>query len=238
MKSEIIIKLENVWRIYKLGKIDLYALRGANLEVESGDFVTIMGPSGSGKSTLLNLIGCLDFPSKGKVFLKGKDIATLSEDALSQLRGETIGFVFQEFNLLAHLDALENVMLPMIFQNKSLEERKERARYLLERVGLEKRMEHQPAELSGGERQRISIARAFANDPELVIADEPTGNLDSATGQKIMELLTDFHKRENKTIIVVTHDPNIADYSDKLVNIKDGQIIKNHSQAAKTLWTK
>lgn len=238
MTKNELIQLDDVWKIYRLGKVDLYALRGASLEVNTGDFVTIMGPSGSGKSTLLNLIGCLDFPSRGKVLLKGEDITKLSEDALSRLRGEIIGFVFQQFNLLAHLNALENVMLPMVFQAKSLEERRERAVYLLKRVGLEKRMEHQPAELSGGERQRISIARAFANDPELVIADEPTGNLDSVTGKKIMELLTDFHKRENKTIIVVTHDPHIADYSDKLVNIKDGQIIKNHSQAAKTLWTK
>jgi putative ABC transport system ATP-binding protein len=238
MNPKIIVQLENVWKIYKLGRVDLYALRGASLEIESGDFVTIMGPSGSGKSTLLNLIGCLDFPTKGKVFLKGNDITTLPEDRLSQLRGETIGFVFQEFNLLAHLDALENVMLPMVFQKKSLPERKKRAGYLLEKVGLEKRAEHQPAELSGGERQRVSIARAFANNPELVIADEPTGNLDSVTGQKIMELLTDFHNKENKTIIVVTHDPNIADYSDKIINIKDGQIIKNHSQAVKTLWAR
>ncbi len=238
MNQELIVKLEEVWKIYKLGKIDLYALRGASLAINTGDFVTIMGPSGSGKSTLLNLIGCLDFPTKGKVFLKGKDISILPEDALSRLRGETIGFVFQEFNLLAHLNALENVTLPMVFQGKSKEEREQRAAYLLDKVGLAKRTDHQPAELSGGERQRVSIARAFANNPEVVIADEPTGNLDSVTGQKIMEILTDFHKKENKTIIVVTHDPNIAEYSDKLINIKDGQIIKNHTQAAKSLWSK
>ena len=238
MITEKIIKLENTWKVYQLGKVELIALKNVNLDVNPGDFVTIMGASGSGKSTLLNIIGCLDSPTKGKVFLKGKDISLLSEDELSQLRGKTIGFVFQEFNLLPNLDALENVMMPMIFQGTPVEQRKKRAHDLLVSVGLGERIYHQPAELSGGERQRIAIARAFANDPELVIADEPTGNLDSTTGKKIMEILTDFHKREGKTIIVVTHDPHIADYSEKIVEIKDGEIIVNHKQGGEILWNK
>ncbi len=238
MITEKIIKLENTWKVYQLGKVELIALKNVNLDVNPGDFVTIMGASGSGKSTLLNIIGCLDSPTKGKVFLKGKDISLLSEDELSQLRGKTIGFVFQEFNLLPNLDALENVMMPMIFQGTPVEQRKKRAHDLLVSVGLGERIYHQPAELSGGERQRIAIARAFANDPELVIADEPTGNLDSTTGKKIMEILTDFHKREGKTIIVVTHDPHIAEYSEKIVDIKDGEITIDHKQEEGILWSK
>ena len=238
MITEKIIKLENTWKVYQLGKVELIALKNVNLDVNPGDFVTIMGASGSGKSTLLNIIGCLDSPTKGKVFLKGKDISLLSEDELSQLRGKTIGFIFQEFNLLPNLDALENVMMPMIFQGTPIEQRKKRAHDLLVSVGLGARIYHQPAELSGGERQRIAIARAFANDPELVIADEPTGNLDSTTGKKIMEILTDFHKREGKTIIVVTHDPHIAEYSEKIVDIKDGEIVIDHKQEEGILWSK
>jgi putative ABC transport system ATP-binding protein len=218
--------------------VELTALRGVSLDINRGDFVTIMGPSGSGKSTLLNMIGCLDFPTKGKVILKGKDISKLSEDELSQLRGQIIGFIFQEFNLLPHLTAIENVMMPMLFQGESSQVRRKRAEELLLSVGLKERISHQPAELSGGERQRVAIARAFANNPEVVIADEPTGNLDSTTGKKIMEILKDFHQKEKKTIIVVTHDPNIASYSEKIFNIKDGQIITNHKKAETVLWTK
>ncbi len=234
--AEPVIKLENVWKIYQLGKVELIALKGINLEVAPGAFVSIMGPSGSGKSTLLNMIGCLDSPTRGKVSLKGQDVSLLTEDQLSQLRGKTIGFVFQEFNLLPNLTAIENVMLPMIFQGMSKEERRERAKALLTSMGLAERIFHQSPELSAGERQRVAIARAFANSPELVIADEPTGNLDSVTGKKIMEILTDFHKKEGKTIIVVTHDPNIANYSEEIINIKDGQIIANHLTASKVLW--
>lgn len=236
--SEKVIELNNVWKIYQLGKIELTVLKGISLDITRGDFVSIMGPSGSGKSTLLNMIGCLDIPTKGKVILKGKDVSKLTEDQLSDLRGKAIGFVFQEFNLLAHLTAIENVMLPMIFQGQSLEKRKKRAKALLTSVGLEKRINHQPAELSGGEKQRVAMARAFANDPEFVIADEPTGNLDSVTGKKIMEVLKTFHKKEKKTIVVVTHDSNIANYSEKIFNIKDGEIITNHQKASKFLWKK
>ena len=233
---EPIIKLENVWKIYQLGKIEVPALKGVSLDINPGSFVSIMGTSGSGKSTLLNLIGALDVPTKGKIFLKGKDISKLSEDELAQLRGRTIGFIFQEFNLLPNLKTIENVTLPMIFQGVSEVEREKKAKEILTMVGLENRIYHQPAELSGGERQRVAIARAFANDPELVIADEPTGNLDSSTGNKIMEILTDFHKKEGKTIVVVTHDPQIANYSREVINIKDGEIVANHQIGKEVLW--
>ena len=233
-----IIKLENVWKTYRLGKVKLEALRGIDLEIAPGSFVSIMGPSGSGKSTLLNIIGCLDTPTEGKVFLKDQDIALLSEEGLAKIRGKTIGFVFQEFNLLPHLNALENVTLPMIFQKVSEEKRKERAKELLISVGLKERIIHLPAELSAGERQRVAMARAFVNNPELVIADEPTGNLDSLTGKKIMEILTNFHQNQEKTIVVVTHDPSIANYSEKIINIIDGKITTNHQIAKKSLWKK
>ena len=233
---EPIIKLENVWKIYSLGKVELNALQGVSLEINQGSFVSIMGPSGSGKSTLLNMVGILDFPTKGKVSIKGIDVTKLSESKLAQVRGKTIGFIFQEFNLLPNLNALQNVILPMIFQNMPPVKRVERATKLLEIVGLKDRMRHVPAELSGGERQRVAIARAFANNPEMVIADEPTGNLDSVTGKKIMEILTNFHKNEGKTIVTVTHDPYIANYSQEIITIRDGQIVANHNVQKETVW--
>lgn len=220
-----------------MDKIELIALKDIDLTVNKGSFVSIMGPSGSGKSTLLNMISCLDVPTRGKVFLQDQDISQLSENELAQLRGKTIGFVFQEFNLLSHLTALENVMLPMIFQGVPQRERRKKAEDILSSLGLRDRIMHQPTELSGGERQRVAIARAFANDPELVIADEPTGNLDSTTGKKIMEVLTEFHQREGKTIVVVTHDPNIASYSKEIIHIKDGQILANHHREKQVLWS-
>ncbi len=233
---EPIIKLEDVWKTYQLGKTEVHALRGLSLEITPGAFVAIMGSSGSGKSTLLNMIGCLDFPTKGKVYLKGKDISKMTESQLSQFRGKILGFVFQEFNLLSNLNAMQNVMLPMIFQKMPMDGREERAGKILEIVGLKNRMLHQPSELSGGERQRVALARAFANDPEVIIADEPTGNLDSVTGRMIMESLTNFHREQGKTMVVVTHDPKIANYAEEIVNIEDGQIIKNHSTAREYLW--
>ena len=233
---EPIIKLENVWKTYQLGKVDLHALRDLSLEINPGAFVTIMGSSGSGKSTLLNMVGCLDSPTKGKVYLKGKDISKMTESQLAQFRGKILGFVFQEFNLIPNLNALQNVTLPMVFQKISLEERKKKAADLLEMVGLKERVLHQPAELSGGERQRVALARAFANDPEVIIADEPTGNLDSITGKRIMEILTEYHSEKGGTMVVVTHDPKIADYAEETVQIKDGQIIENHANGRKYLW--
>jgi len=233
---EPLIKLEKVWKIYQLGKVELEILRGIDLEIAPGNFVVLLGPSGSGKSTLLNLIGLLDVPTKGKVFLEGEDTSKLSEDELAYIRGKKIGFIFQQFNLLPNLNALENVTIPMLFQGAPEGERKDRAEFLLSSVGLKERMSHRPFELSGGEQQRIAIARSLANNPDVIVADEPTGNLDSTTGQKIMEILMDLHEKENKTMIVVTHDPAIAEYSEQIVHIKDGQMVSNHTGAGHVLW--
>jgi putative ABC transport system ATP-binding protein len=237
MSENSIIKLKDVWKIYQLGKIELPVLRGITLNIPKGGFVVILGPSGSGKSTMLNMVGCLDLPTKGEVFLADRDISKMTEDELAQVRGQKIGFIFQQFNLLQNLSALENVMIPMIFQGKSEEQRKERAKYLLSSVGLGERIHHRPTELSGGEQQRIAIARALANNPEIIVADEPTGNLDSSNGKKIMETLIDLHKNYQKTIIVVTHDPTVADYSTQVVHIKDGQLMTNHFSEKKVLWS-
>jgi putative ABC transport system ATP-binding protein len=231
-----VISLRDVWKIYKLGNVDVNALRGASLDIYRGSFVAIMGPSGSGKSTLLNMVGLLDVPSKGQIFIDGKDTANFTENEIATTRGKTIGFIFQQFNLLQNLTALENVMIPMIFQGVSEEERKERATHLLDLVDLEDRMHHLPSELSGGQRQRVAIARAFANNPEVVIADEPTGNLDSKSGKLIMEMLTRFHKEEKGTLIVVTHDPNIADYTETEICIEDGQIVEADKESKEVLW--
>lgn len=231
-----LLKLENVWRNYKLGEISLSVLKGINLEIMPGSFVTIMGPSGSGKSTLMYLLGLLDTPSQGKIYLSGEDTSDFSEDKLAQIRGKKIGFIFQQFNLLQNLTALENVMLPMIFQGVPEKSRKEKAKQLLESVNLGKRIGHKPTEMSGGEQQRIAIARSLVNNPEILIADEPTGNLDSSTGKTVMEILTELHKDQNKTIIVVTHDPNIAHYSQNIIHIQDGQIVANHFQEKDVLW--
>jgi putative ABC transport system ATP-binding protein len=232
-----LIKLENVWKIYQEGEMELSVLKDISLEIAPGAFVVVLGPSGSGKSTLLHMLGCLDLPTRGKILLGDRDISKMSEDELAQVRGRKIGFIFQQFNLLHNLNALENVMLPMIFQGKSERERRKRAESLIGSLGLAERMSHRPTELSGGEQQRIAIARALSNDPEIIVADEPTGNLDSATGKKIMEILVDLHKKEEKTIIVVTHDATIAHYSNQIINIKDGQLIKNHLAQEKVLWS-
>jgi putative ABC transport system ATP-binding protein len=235
---EAVIKLENVWKKYKLGKEELSILKGINLEIMPGSFVTIMGPSGSGKSTLMYLLGLLDTPSAGKIFFNGQDVSRFSEDKLAQIRGKKIGFIFQQFNLLQNLTALENVMLPMVFQGTSEEERKKRAKILLDSVDLEHRINHKPKEMSGGEQQRMAIARSLVNNPEILIGDEPTGNLDSSTGKTVMEILTKLHREQKKTIIVVTHDPNIAQYSQNIIHIQDGQIVSNHFQDKEVLWAK
>jgi len=233
---EPVIKLEDVWKKYKLGGGDLSILKGINLEIMPGSFTTIMGPSGSGKSTLMYLLGLLDTPSMGKVFLSGQNVSDFSEDKLAQVRGKKIGFIFQQFNLLQNLTALENVMLPMIFQGIPEEQRIEKAKRLLDSVDLEHRINHKPKEMSGGEQQRIAIARSLVNDPEILIGDEPTGNLDSTTGKTVMEILTKLHREQKKTIIVVTHDPNIAHYSQNVIHIQDGQIVANHFQDKEVLW--
>ncbi len=220
---EKIIELRDVWKIYDLGKVRIEVLKAVNLEVAKKDFALLLGPSGSGKSTLLNMVSCLDIPTKGKVFLEGKDVSELSEDGLADIRGKKIGFVFQQFNLLTHLTALENVILPTVFQGTLKEERERRARELLASVGLEKRANHRPAELSGGEKQRVAIARSLINNPEIIVADEPTGNVDSKTGDVIMNILKDLNKK-GRTVIVVTHDVELKHFANKIIKIKDGEI--------------
>ena len=235
---KVLIRLENVRKTYILGGVPVHALRGINLKVYQGEFVAIMGPSGSGKSTLMNTLGALDVPTSGKILVDDHDISKLSESDLAKLRGKKIGFVFQQFNLIPNLSAIENVALPMVFQGVPEEERLARAKQLLVSLGLAKRLDHRPMQMSGGEQQRVAIARAFANNPDVILADEPTGNLDSKTGKQIMAFLEDFHMRENKTIIVVTHDPNIASYAETVINIKDGEILKDHNVGKKYVWPK
>ena len=225
MKKDIIIKLDSVWKVYKMGEVDVPALRGINLEVKRGEFLAIMGPSGSGKSTAMNMIGCLDVPTRGKIYLEGKDISKMSESELAQIRGKKIGFVFQQFNLINTLSALENVTLPMIFQGKPKSEQTERGTKLLESIGLKERINFFPTKLSGGEQQRVAIARSLANDPEIVLADEPTGNLDSQTGKLVMDVLKDLHVKEKKTIVLITHDKNVAKYAERKVRIIDGKVV-------------
>ena len=224
--KRVVIKLDNVWKTYKMGDVEVHALRGMNFEVKYGEFVAIMGPSGSGKSTAVNMVGCLDIPTKGDIYLEHRNIAHLSESALAQIRGRKIGFIFQQFNLISSLTAKRNVTLPMIFQGASYKKRVARAEKLLKMVGLENRMQHRPTEMSGGEQQRVAIARALANDPEVILADEPTGNLDSKTGKMVMDFLRDLNKKEKKTIVMVTHDSHLAKFADRVVHLKDGIIIK------------
>lgn len=226
MEKSKIIKLENVWKIYEMGEVRVNALRGVTLEINSRDFVAITGASGSGKSTMMNLVGCLDLPSKGTIFLDGRDISKLSESELAQIRGRKIGFIFQQFNLIPNLSALENVMLPMEFQDLPIENARKRATDLLNMVELGDRMHHLPSQLSGGEQQRVAIARSLSNDPEVVLADEPTGNLDSKSGSDVIDLLKDLWRKEGKTIIMVTHDLNLAGRAKRKIQLKDGQITK------------
>tara|TARA_Y100000310_G_C20700481_1_gene829285 strand:+ start:7543 stop:8214 length:672 start_codon:yes stop_codon:yes gene_type:complete len=221
-----IVEARDVWKIYNLGNVKVYALRGLNLAIKKHEFLAIMGPSGSGKSTATHLMGCLDTPTKGEIFLEGKNIAKMTESELAEARGKKIGFVFQFFNLIPSLTAIENITLPMSFQNTSAKQRKKRAIELLEKVGLQERINHRPSELSGGESQRVAIARSLANDPELILADEPTGNLDSKTGTEIIKLLKSLHKKDNKTIAVISHDKKIASHAQKIVHLRDGKIKK------------
>jgi putative ABC transport system ATP-binding protein len=234
-----LIDLEEVVKEYQMGENTVKALRGSNLTIDQGDFVAIMGPSGSGKSTLMNMVGALDVPTAGKVELDSQDLSDLTENQLAVLRSKKVGFVFQKFNLISSMTAQENVALPMLFRGKSRRERKERSRKLLKEMGLGDRLDHMPSELSGGQQQRVSIARSLANDPDIVLADEPTGNLDTETGDKVMELLEDLNE-DGKTIIMVTHDPHDAQYAEYIVDITDGVTKKkkkedNYELAARRL---
>jgi putative ABC transport system ATP-binding protein len=226
MKNTI-IKLDNVWKIYQMGHVKVNALRGLSLEIKKGEFVAMMGPSGSGKSTAVNMVGALDIPTKGKIYLEKHDISKLSESDLAQIRGRKIGFIFQQFNLINTLSALDNVALPMVFQGIEREERMEKAKKILETVNLADRMHHRPTELSGGQQQRVAIARALSNDPDVILADEPTGNLDSKTGETVMGFLKNLNRKEGKTIIMVTHDEHISHSADRIEFLKDGMIVKS-----------
>jgi len=225
-KEKVVIELRNVHKYFRMGNNIVRAVDGVSLKIKEGDFVAIMGPSGSGKSTMMNLIGSLDVPTKGQILLDGEDISTLSESNLAELRGKKIGFIFQSFNLIQNLTAKENIMIPMIFQDYDSDERNFRAKKLMGLVELSKRLDHSPNELSGGEQQRVAIARSLANSPEVVLADEPTGNLDTKTGGTVMDFLKKLNKN-GKTIVMVTHDANLAqDYADLVYWIKDGKIEK------------
>jgi putative ABC transport system ATP-binding protein len=221
------VELVDVERKYVMGETEVRALRGLSLKIDEGEFVAVVGPSGSGKSTLMHLIGALDVPDEGRVLLDGKDISEYTESELAGIRGEKVGFVFQTFNLIPTLNSLENVALPLTFQGVPRDERNERAADLLDMVGLGDRMGHKPAELSGGEQQRVAIARALINDPEILLADEPTGNLDSETGEEVMKLLERLNRDRGMTVVIVTHNPKDAAHADRTINMIDGTLDKN-----------
>jgi putative ABC transport system ATP-binding protein len=221
--SGIVIRTEGLAKVYEMGAEQVHALRGIDVEIRKGEYVAIMGPSGSGKSTLMNLIGCLDSPSSGRYWLAGRLVSDLDDDELAYIRNKEIGFVFQTFNLLPRASALHNVELPLIYNGTPSEERLVKAKQAIERVDLTPRMNHKPNELSGGQRQRVAIARALVNDPSIVLADEPTGNLDSKTGEEIMNLFANLHRQGN-TIILVTHEMDIAQHAHRVIFIRDGRI--------------
>jgi putative ABC transport system ATP-binding protein len=226
-----LIQTNDLWKTYQMGTEEVHALRGVSIGIERGEYVAIMGPSGSGKSTLMNLIGCLDTPTKGTYMLNGKQAGLMNDDELARIRNEEIGFVFQTFNLLPRATALHNVELPLIYAGITSKTRKERATQALEKVELGNRMHHKPNELSGGQRQRVAIARALVNNPSILLADEPTGNLDSKTGVEIMGVFQRLHDAGN-TIILVTHEPDVAAYAQRAIHIRDGQVEKDVSRAA------
>jgi putative ABC transport system ATP-binding protein len=226
----IVIQTEDLWKTYEMGTEQLHALRGVSIEIRKGEYVAIMGPSGSGKSTLMNLIGCLDTPTEGRYWLAGRLVSELDDDELAHIRNKEIGFVFQTFNLLPRATALHNVELPLIYNGTPAEERAERAKKAIELVDLTPRMLHKPNELSGGQRQRVAIARALVNNPSILLADEPTGNLDSQTGEEIMGVFTRLHQQGN-TIILVTHEHDIAQHAHRSIHIRDGKIFSDQAMS-------
>jgi len=221
------IRLESIYKTYDLGEVQVPALRGVSLEIQPGEFVAVMGASGSGKSTLMNILGCLDRPTKGRYFLDGKDVSALTKDELAAIRNHKIGFVFQQFNLLSRTSALENVELPTIYAGVPVGERAKRAEEALRRVGLADRAGHFPSQLSGGQQQRVAIARALVNNPSLLLADEPTGNLDSRTSVEIMEILQELNDQHGLTVVIVTHEPDIARYANRALEFRDGKLRKD-----------
>ena len=225
------ITTHDLWKTYVMGDEEIHALRGLSINIERGEYVAIMGPSGSGKSTLMNLIGCLDTPTKGSYQLNGKEVASMNDDDLARIRNEEIGFVFQTFNLLPRATALHNVELPLVYAGVSSKDRQTRAMQALEKVELTSRSTHRPNELSGGQRQRVAIARALVNNPSILLADEPTGNLDSKTGEEIMAVFSKLHQGGN-TIILVTHEADIAAHAHRVIYVRDGQVEKDVTQAA------
>ncbi len=226
-----LIETRELWKTYVMGAEEIHALRGVSIDIERGEYVAIMGPSGSGKSTLMNLIGCLDTPTKGSYLLNGKEVASMNDDELARIRNEEIGFVFQTFNLLPRATALHNVELPLVYAGMPGKERIDRANQALEKVELTSRASHRPNELSGGQRQRVAIARALVNNPSILLADEPTGNLDSKTGIEIMAVFAKLHQAGN-TIVLVTHEADIAAFAHRVIHIRDGQVEKDVAGAA------
>ena len=225
-EKQSVIRAQNVRKIFKMGETEVRAVDGINIDLKQGEFVSIMGPSGSGKTTLLDILSCLLRPTSGEIYIKGKAISKMDDNELARVRGKTIGFVFQTFNLIPRLTALENVMLPLWFEGISRKEREIIARKTLGAVGLADRTHHKPGELSGGQRQRVAIARALSNDPDIIVADEPTGNLDSKSGKQVLEIIEDLNKKQGKTILMVTHDPAVGEMAKRSIRLLDGKIIE------------